>query len=86
MKRTIISMIFIIIIFITVTIVESFHIINCDEFYKSFKIISVDNVSTNFHIKYGKLKVADEYQVVIYKDDNKFYGLKKLKKLIYLSI
>ena len=80
MKRTIISIIFIIIVFITITVVESIHIINGDDFYKSFKIISVDNISTNFHIKFEKLKAADEYQIVVYNDDNTVLWSEKTKK------
>ncbi len=76
MRKTLISLIFIVIVFVITTIGVSLSLINSDNYLKNFSIISVDNISTSYHIKFEKVKAAKYYEVVIYNNDNKdmFYN------------
>ena len=68
MKRTIIAISIILVIFIAATLGVSYATINSNEYLKSFKIISVSNVTTKFNIKFEKVKAAKEYEVFVYND------------------
>ena len=74
MKKILLIISFIILIFIGTTIIVSFKIINGEEYLRQFNIISVNNISTKFNIRFEKVKAAKEYEIVIYnKDDSIFY-------------
>lgn len=68
MKRIIIAISIIIVIFIAATFSVSYATVNSNEYLKSFKIISVSNVTTKFNIKFEKVKAAKDYEIIIYND------------------
>lgn len=70
MKKIIIALISILLTFICVTFLVSAIILNGDKILSSFNIIDVDNTSTNFNIKFEKVKAAEYYDIVVYNNDN----------------
>lgn len=87
MKKIIWLITFIILIFIMTTIIVSFTLINSRSYLKDLKIINVNNISTKYFIKYENVKSADNYEVVIYNnDDSVFYSTKTNKQLAILDL
>ncbi|MDD4706093.1 MAG: FN3 associated domain-containing protein [Bacilli bacterium] len=70
MKKIIIALISILFTFIGVTFLVSAFILNGGKILSSFNIIDVENVSTNFSIKFEKVKAAEYYDIVVYNSDN----------------
>ncbi len=70
MKKNIIALGSILLTFIIVTFSVSLIILNGDKILSSFNIIDVSNVSTNFNVKFEKVKAADYYDIVIYNKNN----------------
>ena len=74
MKKILLVISFIILIFIGTTLIVSFKIINGNNYLRKFNIISVNNVSTKFNIRFEKVKAASKYELIIYnQDDSIFY-------------
>ena len=70
MKRTIIAISAVLLTFLATTFAVAAILLNGDKILTSFHIISVDNVSTNFVVKYEKVKAAKYYDVLIYNERN----------------
>lgn len=70
MKRTLLIISFIILVFIGTTMTVSYRLINSEDYLKSFNIISVSNVSTKFNINFEKIKGAKDYEIVFYNEDD----------------
>ena len=73
MKRTLLIISFIILVFIGTTMTVSYSLINSDDYLKSFNIISVSNVSTKFNINFERVKGAKDYEIVFYNEDDSIF-------------
>lgn len=71
MKKIIITLISIILLFISSTFIIAFFITNNGSFLTNFKFKNVTNVGLNFYVYYDKVKVATKYDVIVYDNDNK---------------
>ena len=80
MKRIIITIIFVLITFISVTFAVSAILLNSDKILNSFSIISVDNVSHFFAINFERVKAAEYYEIVVYDENNVEVFSEKVKK------
>lgn len=78
MNKTLLTIISSILTFIIVTIIVSVIALNGNKILKSFNIISVDNVSTKYTIKFEKVKAAAYYNIVIYNEKNAIFYSKKV--------
>ena len=67
MKKTIITTT---LTFIIVTFIMSIFLINSNKILTGFSIINVNNVSSNFNVKFEKSKAAEYYDLVLYNENN----------------
>ena len=79
MKKILLVISFIILIFIVTTLIVSLKIINGNEYLRQFNIISVNNVSTKFNIRFEKVKAAKEYEIIFYNQDDSIFYKEKTK-------
>ena len=70
MKKVIVAITSILLTFILVTFTASIIILNSDKILSNFNIINIDNISTNFQVRFEKVKAAKYYDIVIYNSDN----------------
>jgi N-acetylmuramoyl-L-alanine amidase len=77
MRRIIIAIITSLITFIITTFIVSLIIINSGKILKSFNIISVENVSTKYNIKFERVKAAEYYEIIVYDKNNSLFFTKK---------
>lgn len=73
MKRTIIAIVASVLTFIIATFTVSIIILNGDKILKNFSIISVDNISTKYTVKFEKVKAAKNYDIIIYNENNSIF-------------
>jgi N-acetylmuramoyl-L-alanine amidase len=74
-KKIIIAIIAVLITFVATTVIVSAIILNGDKILTSFSIISVDNVSTNFNIRFEKVRAATHYDIIVYdEEDNRVFS------------
>ena len=79
MKKIIITLISIILLFISSTFIIAFFITNNGSFLTNFKFKNVTNVGLNFYVYYDKVKVATKYDVIVYDNDNKIIYKERTK-------
>lgn len=70
MKRIIIAIVAVLLTFLATTFAVVAILLNSDKILSSFSIISVDNVSTTFVVRYEKVKAAAYYDLIVYNDRN----------------
>jgi len=68
MKKIIIAIAAVLITFIITTFIVVYIILNSDRILTNFRIISVNNVGTNFKIEYEKVKAAHYYDIIVYNE------------------
>lgn len=73
MKNKLITISIVLLVFIISTITVSIILINSNNYLKSFNIISVENISTKYKIKFEKVKAAKYYDVIIYNDASEIF-------------
>lgn len=87
MKKLIYSIIFVLLTFIITTVIVSIIILNGNKILKKFSIISVENISTNYIVKFEKVKAAQNYEIIIYNPDNSiFYNKKSYGETVNLNL
>ncbi len=70
MKRIIIAIVSVLLTFLGVTFAVSLIILNSDKILNSFNIINIDNISTNFTVKFEKVRAAKHYDIIVYNSRN----------------
>ena len=70
MKRIVVAIIAVLLTFLGVTFAVSAMLLNSDKILSSFSIINVDNISTNFSLRFEKVKAATHYDVIVYNSLN----------------
>ena len=73
MKKLIVSICMILLVFIGTTFMVSYIILHSDKILTSFSIVSVDNVSTKYKIRFERARAAKDYDIVIYNDNNSVF-------------
>jgi hypothetical protein len=79
MKKNLVILIVATLTFITITFIASIFVINSNKYLKSFSLISVNNISNKYQIKFEKVKAAKSYDIIIYND----YQMVFYKKTVY---
>ena len=82
MKRVIISICMVLLVFIGTTFMVSYIILYSDKILTSFSIISVDNVSTKYKIRFERARAAKDYDIVIYDANNSVFYTMNTTKLV----
>ena len=65
-KRKIKTFLLAFVTFVVTTFMCSYAVVNSDSYLSSFRIVSVDNISTFYTIKFDKVKAAVNYEVIVY--------------------
>lgn len=82
MKKLIISICMILLVFIGTTFMVSYIILHSDKILTSFSIVSVDNVSTKYKIRFERARAAKDYDIVIYNENNSVFYTMNTTKLV----
>jgi len=86
-KRTIITFAAVLITFVITTIIVSTIILNSDKILRSFSIVSVDNIATNYNVRFEKVRAAKHYDVALYDQfDERVYAQTVYRNNISLSL
>lgn len=72
-KKTIRLIVITVVVFLVSAIIMAYKIINGDHYLKSFNIISVNNISTNYEVNIEKVKNADHYEIIIYDEAERVF-------------
>ena len=64
--------------FIVSTVIVSLVLLNSDKILKNFNIISVDNTSTKYKVRFEKVKAATNYDIIIYNENNGIFYSKNV--------
>lgn len=60
----------------------SYIILHSDKILTSFSIVSVDNVSTKYKIRFERARAAKDYDIVIYNENNSVFYTMNTTKLV----
>lgn len=70
MKKIIITISSLIILFISLTFIIAYFILNNGSFLTNFEFTSVTNTGLNFYVYFDKVKAAKNYDVIVYNSEN----------------
>lgn len=78
MKKYIVYIFGVLLTFIVSTVIVSLVLLNSDKILKNFNIISVDNTSTKYKVRFEKVKAAINYDIIIYNENNGIFYSKNV--------
>ena len=78
MKKYIVYIFGVLLTFIVSTVIVSLVLLNSDKILKNFNIISVDNTSTKYKVRFEKVKAATNYDIIIYNENNGIFYSKNV--------
>ena len=78
MKKYIVYIFGVLLTFIVSTVIVSLVLLNSDKILKNFNIISVDNTSTKYKVRFEKVKAATNYDIIIYNEINGIFYSKNV--------
>lgn len=70
MKKIIGTILSLIILFIIMTFIIAYFILNNGSFLTNFEFVSVTNTGLNYYVYFDKVKVATNYDVIVYNSEN----------------